>query len=185
MMTSTRLLSINNFRSIAQDKIYRVRQAFLASADAPVVVVGSAHKVGSTWLVNLLADLFFLPKLNIPPKLAGKKLKVDVPLEAMFEYLTSLRHACIHKTHAFPPKGLPLPLKSRLKLITVVRDPRDMLVSSAHYLANLPEHEGGWGASFRALPVKHRILRLINEGDYLLERLDAWVHTEGVIVDTI
>lgn len=181
MIISPSLSSFNNFRSVAQDKVYRVRQAFLASADAPIIVVGSAHKVGSTWLVNLLADLFFLPQLKIPSRLAGKKLKVDVPLEAIFEYLSSLRHSCIHKTHAFPPKGLPPSLKSRLKLITVVRDPRDMLVSSAHYLANLPEHEGGWGASFRALPVKQRILRLIDEGGFLLERLDAWAHTEGVI----
>jgi hypothetical protein len=181
MVTSPRIPSINNFRSIAQDKVYRVRQAFLASADAPIIVVGSAHKVGSTWLVNLLADLFLLPRLKIPSRLAGKKLKVDVPLEAMFEYLSSLRHSCIHKTHAFPPKGLPQLLKSRLKLITVVRDPRDMLVSSAHYLANLPEHEGGWGASFGALSVKQRILRLVDEGDFLLERLDAWAHAEGAI----
>lgn len=181
MITSLRLSSFNNFRSIAKDKVYRVRQVFLPSADAPIIVVGSAHKVGSTWLVNLLADLYLLPRLKIPSRLAGKKLKVDVPLEAIFEYLSAQRHSCIHKTHAFPPKCLPPPLKSRLRLITVVRDPRDLLVSSAHYLANLPEHEGGWGASFRILPVNQRILRLIDEGDFLLDRLDAWAHAEGVI----
>lgn len=181
MVTSFRLSSLNDFRSIVQDKVYRVRQAFVSSADDPVIVVGSAHKVGSTWLVNLLAELFLLPRLKIPSRLTGEKLKVDVPLEIIFQHLSSLRYSCIHKTHAFPPRELPASLKSRVRLITIVRDPRDLLVSSAHYLANLPEHEGGWGPSFRALPVKQRILRLINEGDFLLERLDAWAHAEGVI----
>ena len=145
MVTPFRLSSLNNIRSTSQDMVYRIRQAFLPSGEPLFIVVGSAHKVGSTWLVNLLSELFLLPRLRIPSKLVGTKLKVDVPLEEIFEYLSSLRNSCIHKTHAFPPKDLPPTLKSRLRLITIVRDPRDLLVSSAHYLANLSEHEGGWG----------------------------------------
>jgi len=164
-----------------RDRAYSAHQRVVPLPGNPILVVGSAHKVGSTWAVDLLSDLFRLPRLRVPPDLCEQRLAVDVPIENLFPLLSSKHRSVIHKTHALPPPHYPPKLGARIKLITITRDPRDLLVSAAHYLANLPESLGGWGPSFAALSVKERLLWLIEHGDFLLDRLDAWARQERAV----
>ncbi|MFC1605840.1 sulfotransferase domain-containing protein [Pseudomonadota bacterium] len=75
-----------------------------------------------------------------------------------------------------PPQSSP---PKWAKFVTITRDPRDMLVSAAFYLANLPEEKGGWGSGFGSLNIKSRLVRLIGEADFLRHRLQAWNNYPG------
>ena len=61
----------------------------------------------------------------------------------------------------------------------MTRDPRDVVVSSAFYLANLAESSGGWGEEFAALSVKERIAEILRNGGFLKSRLGAWNNVQA------
>jgi hypothetical protein len=81
----------------------------------------------------------------------------------------------VYKTHSFPlPEDYVSELADWVKFVTVIRDPRDVIVSSSFYLARLPEDQGGWGEDFLNLEVSERIMRIIENGDFLRLRLRDW-----------
>jgi hypothetical protein len=61
-----------------------------------------------------------------------------------------------------------------VQFLTVVRDPRDVVVSASFYLANLPVDQGGWGSEFCDLSEKERLLEVIENGGFLSTRLREW-----------
>ena len=71
---------------------------------------------------------------------------------ALCYYLKKYHGFYIFKSHS-PPISYELPpeLAGETKFVTIVRDPRDVLVSASFYLANLEEEKGGWGKEFRQL----------------------------------
>ena len=79
-----------------------------------------------------------------------------------------------------------------IKFLKMLRDPRDVIVSAATYLARLPIEQGGWG-KFSGLSEKEKILTLIRDGNFLLEELREWflcsfalsVRYEDLLVDGI
>ena len=96
---------------------------------------------------------------------------MDIDLDAIIAGAEAPRGTYILKSHSHPPVNPPPPW---VKLITMTRDPRDVIISSAFYLANIPVESGGWGDAFAALSDKDRIAAIIENGDFLRSRLRAW-----------
>jgi hypothetical protein len=163
-----------SFQQSFRECVYALHQRVAPLPGKPIIVVASAHKVGSTWVVRLLSDMFHVPRLRIPKGLYAQSAAAEIPIEHLFNVFGEQHYARIHKTHSFPPRYCTDEFCSRIKLVTVIRDPRDQLVSAAYYLANLHESQGGWGAAFSDNPIKVRLLQLIEEGDFLVDRLSAW-----------
>lgn len=64
-----------------RDRAYPAHQSLMPLKGDPVLVAGSTHKVGSTWVAYLLSDLFRLPRLRIPDHVCAQPLAVVVPIE--------------------------------------------------------------------------------------------------------
>ena len=98
-------------------------------------------------------------------------------VEGAMDYVAALRGARIFKTHSYPVETW----ADHVKFISIFRDPRDVLVSSAFYLANIPEERGGWGEAFAASSPQQRLIRLIRDGEFCISRLERWYRTPGVL----
>lgn len=142
-----------------------------------LVIIASPHKVGSTWLYGMLAELCGYLPLRPPASVSASqpgRLAVDIELDELLAGLRLRPGGHVFKSHAFPPSGDAAALPAWLKCVTIIRDPRDVLVSSSFYLAKLPEAQGGWGPEFAAQGATERLLRLIERGGFLRDRLRAW-----------
>ncbi len=141
------------------------------------VIIGTAHKVGSTWLRRLVADAGGYHGYSVPKSLVEKHPQepaVDIDLRELLEAPLPAGRTIV-KSHSFPPpESFVSELPRWIKFITMVRDPRDVVVSASFYLARLPVAKGGWGADFRALSEPERLVHLIEEGSFLSSRLRAW-----------
>lgn len=137
------------------------------------LVVAGAHKVGSTWVYKMIKDLHIFRELPLPPRYRSdvgnySLIGLDRPgIEEYFERRSGLR---IYKSHSPPPSWDP---GSKVRFITVIRDPRDVVISNIYYLANLPLHLGGW-PEMRNLPTSERIARYLDRGVFDLKLLEAW-----------
>jgi hypothetical protein len=93
------------------------------------------------------------------------------------EFLTKIRGYKIFKSHSYPvQEGLP----SKIKFVTIYRDPRDVIVSSIFFLAYLEEEKGGWGEQFRKLTEQERIISFVEKGEFCISRLEEWFKAPGV-----
>lgn len=144
-----------------------------------VVVVGSAHRVGSTWLFNMLRDLGCLRNAihEVPADLHG--YGALRPGAIGYGWLAGVHGWAIIKGHADPPTAAEAGLA---RFVTIQRDPRDVLVSASFYRARQPVAQGGWGDEFRALSPAARIERLLlDPNPTLLTELKHWYRTPHAI----
>jgi len=110
-----------------------------------VLVLSSAHKVGSTWIFNVLKYYFDLKRRQIPEKLRKRVTNpwiIDLQKDESIEWLAQLKGKYIIKSHTMLPNNTKQ-LKN-IEFITVMRDPRDLMISSIYYLSNLESEKGGW-----------------------------------------
>jgi hypothetical protein len=110
-----------------------------------ILVLSSAHKVGSTWVFNVLKHYFDLKRRQIPEKLRKRVANpwiIDLQKDESIEWLAKLKGNYIIKSHTMLPDNIQQ-LKN-IEFITVMRDPRDLMISSIYYLANLEPEKGGW-----------------------------------------
>jgi len=147
-----------------------------SSLEKLILIVGSAHRVGSTWLFNILKNIgYFNYNVNVIPKRffemgTGILLLNDAEV---FKYLTALTGRFIFKSHSYPITSE----VKHIKFLTILRDPRDVLVSNSFYLARLGEKLGGLGEKYRSLSYPERILYLIKEEEFIISRLEQWYRT--------
>jgi LPS sulfotransferase NodH len=136
-----------------------------------VIVVGTSHRVGSTWLYQMLRDMTHcrLGRRKAPAEFL--RFGTLILEQKVYEYLRQLKGHYIFKSHSLPPKS-ETQAKSAT-FVSIYRDPRDVLVSASFYLAHLEEEKGGWGQAFQALPISERIRVLIERSDLLTE-LEQW-----------
>ena len=136
------------------------------------VVVGSGHKVGSTWLLRLIRDACGLEPGTVPAELTWTgPIRLDLPEAA--GVLAAAEGRRIFKAHA----SAPLSRFPGIRVVSIHRDPRDVVVSTAAYLSWLPVEQGGKGEAFAALPLSGRIREIIGD-EYFLDRLEQW-HASG------
>ena len=153
-----------------------------------IVVIASAHKVGSTWLFDLITDLGSYQKAS-PPKQFRETGTLVLDDDALLYYMRFIRGKKIFKSHSYPPSFI---FDDSVKIISIFRDPRDIVISSIFYLANLRPELGGWGETFRLMSEKERIIHFIKKGEFCLSRLEKWwdydralnVKYEGLLKNT-
>jgi Sulfotransferase domain len=155
-------------RSVAQTVGRRVRGERL------VVVLGSAHRVGSTWLTQMLEDLigfeYEFEYRRVPKACRGYSTTIALEAPETRDFLERARGFRFFKTHSLldweeiPP---------HVKFVSVYRDPRDMLVSTAFHMAAMSEEEGGFPPELTGLSVRDQLLHLMDV-DYFLGRLEHW-----------
>jgi hypothetical protein len=141
-------------------------------SEGNIIVVGSAHKVGSTWLYRLIADSLGLKTGGLPKHLnTGSDTLVLEHADAP-EFLNGLAGRWIFKAHSFGDLG-----RFRgVRFLSIYRDPRDVVVSTAFYLSWLTVEQGGKGPGFSALPVQERLRTIIHD-EYFLRKLEEWFHS--------
>ena len=138
------------------------------------VIVATAGRVGSTWTCNLLSAVGLKPGLRVMPREyvdRNNTLIVDKTALALLEVESFLTW---YKSHSLPPEDYLPEAHPTIRFVTILRDPRDVLVSAADYLAWLDVGLGGKGRDFAALSETDRILKLIEEGDWFLDSLERW-----------
>jgi hypothetical protein len=140
-----------------------------------LIVIGSSHRVGSTWLYEMLRDLAHCsPGITYIPQEWNKFGALLLTPES-YQFLNTLPGQHIFKTHSLPPVS---ETQARCAhFISIYRDPRDVLVSHSFYVAALPDHQGG-EAYFRELTIQDRIKLLIQgRKANLLTELQQWFRT--------
>jgi len=139
-----------------------------------IVIVGTAHKVGSTWLFNMVRDLGQF-KNDLLPREFMHSATIETDDPQVFHQLMKHYGHSIYKTHSYPISyALKPEAATAVRFLSMYRDPRDVIVSASFYLANLDPNEGGWDAEYRSLPTPRRIEQVIERGGFLLGRLSAW-----------
>lgn len=144
----------------------------VSDAKKQLVIVGSAHRVGSTWLYSMLKDIgCFDSGTDLIPKKYDEYGTIVLKDPEVFKYLNRLNGRFIFKSHSYPVIS---EIAKDIKFVTVIRDPRDVIVSNSFYLAHLDPEKGGRDQSFRELSNVGRIKRLIGDGEFILSRLEQW-----------
>jgi hypothetical protein len=138
------------------------------------VVVATAGRVGSTWTCNLLSAVGLKPGLRVMPREYVDRNNTLILGKAALALLEVESFLTWYKSHSLPPADYLPGEHPTIRFVTILRDPRDMLVSAADYLAWLDVGLGGKGRAFAQLPEAERILTLIEEGDWFLDSLERW-----------
>ena len=155
------------------------------------VIVATAGRVGSTWTCNLLSGVGVKPGHRLLPVEYLDKNSTLIIDKAAVALLEAEPFLTWYKSHSLPPADYLPAEHPTVRFVTILRDPRDMLVSAADYLAWLDVKVGGMGPAFAALPEADRILQLIEKGDWFLNSLESWqawpyaiqLHYEDLIRD--
>lgn len=173
---------INKLSShIKYELLYNSNRLLSKSKNKPTsVIVSSAHKVGSTWLVKILRDLYIFKYANIPLEFrsSAKNAKLlSLQNANTYKYLTQLNENYLFKSHCQPPSWK---RDNKIRLVTVFRDPRDMAVSNIFYLSNLDENLGGW-KEMKDKSYKERLFLYLDKATYDLELLEKWYSHKDTI----
>jgi hypothetical protein len=147
----------------------------LSNPSGRVVIISSAHKVGSTWLFNMVADLGNMRRIRPPAQFndAGTLIIDHGGLSSYFKFLYG---NAIFKSHSNPPNREP---DDNVRIVNIYRDPRDVIVSNIFYLTKLEPHLGGWNEDFRAMDEIEQIKYFIVNGDFSLSKLEKWSDFDG------
>ena len=138
-------------------------------------LVASGQKVGSTWLYDILSSLTYFKIKNIDynsTEFAKAKGGFSLgPGLKSYNFLTSEKHATVIKTHGAPP--VEWSPNERVGIVSIHRDPRDVILSTINYLSWLSEDEGGWGSEFALLSTKDKFKKFM-QTDWHLQLLENW-----------
>lgn len=142
------------------------------------VLVGSAHKVGSTWLDQMLEDLlsprYSFEGMMIPKELRALGDAVDFSAGSAADFLKKLRGVWQFKSHC----DIHPAAAGQLKIVTVHRDIRDMCVSATHFCTSLGADQGGYAPRVQSMSFSDR-LQYELEREYNLKRAEYWWNFPG------
>jgi len=137
------------------------------------VIIASAHKVGSTWLHKILRDFYIYRYRRVPIEFRTSvynRWELSLGAPEVFEFLNNQTSRNIYKSHSLPPPWEPT---SSVKIITIFRDPRDIVISNIFYLANLDPKQGGW-RDLADMDTKSRIRRYLDKATFDIDLLEKW-----------
>lgn len=145
-----------------------------------VIVVASPHKVGSTWVYKILRDLTAFHEIFPSYKIFRELRKVRIPLDDLTDYFSNLKkgRGYLFKSHSLPPKVQ----IDDVYYISVIRDPRDLIVSLSNYVSHLPVKLGGWGEKFSKMDDRNKIIEVINKSDFIYELYSAWANYDNCLL---
>lgn len=143
----------------------------LSGGNSKAIVIGTAHKVGSTWIFKILKDMNYPGMaMYLAPAQYYSGGTINLQAEGISEYFNTLRIPMVLKTHSYPPKDhLP-----GVEKVSIYRDPRDVVVSTAYFLGNISEEAGGWGKEYSEKSTRDKILRFLQKSEWSVSRLEAW-----------
>lgn len=137
------------------------------------LIVAGAHKVGSTWVYKMIKDLNVFREWPVPITYRSNRKNhglIGLHKKGVEEYFNNTRGFKLYKSHSEPPAWAP---GDKVRFITVIRDPRDVVISNIFYLQNLAPELGGW-SDLISLPLKARIGKYLEKAVYDLELLENW-----------
>lgn len=139
-----------------------------------IIIIATPHRVGSTWLFKMVKQLASCQTERIPQATFEKMgiIRLDDP--SLYEFLSRKGGYYIYKSHSLPRDISENLIDPKIKYISVLRDPRDVIVSCSFFLAWLDESLGGWGPKFRMLNEHERILTIIRDNESLFLELKGW-----------
>ena len=142
-------------------------------------VVVSAHKVGSTWLTNILRIYYECIEKDVPKPYRQIDCipgLVDLNAEGVTDYFKSLSTIQVLKSHCYPP-DYDANVWSAADIFYIYRDPRDIAVSNAYYLSNLSADMGGW-LKLKDMSIDERLICYLEESYHDLRLLEHWFKNE-------
>ena len=150
------------------------------SDEKVVIVVASPHKVGSTWVYKILRELTAFNDIFPPYRIFKELRKVKIPLDDLLDYFSSLKKGkgYLFKSHSLPPKSV----RKDVFYISVIRDPRDLMVSMSKYVSHLPVELGGWGKEFSKLDERNKLIEVINKSDFIFDLYNAWANYDNCLL---
>lgn len=169
---------------VGEKALVKARQSIIKPMAVPkdlVIVLCSGHRVGSTWINNIMlnmgincpvVDRAFRPQPHM-------EMLLDIRGPEIRKYLEGLKGIQFFKSHSPAPEWLSACDSSKVRFVTVVRDPRDVVVSLSHYQASLPVENGGVEA-FKEMSVKDRIKNILKYGIGELDLIESWLGLRGV-----
>jgi len=145
-----------------------------------VIVVASPHKVGSTWIYKILRYLTAFHDIFPPYKIFKEYKKVKIPLDDLLDYFSNLKKGkgYLFKSHSLPPKST----DEDIFYITVIRDPRDLIVSMSSYVSHLPVEKGGWGEVFAKKSDRDKIIEVIDKSDFIYDLYNEWANYDNCLL---
>lgn len=153
--------------------LMRKTLGFLRNEKPITAIVATAPKVGSTWLVKLLRDLYMFNHAVLPDEVrpaTGQGKLIDLRADATEDFLNALSENYIIKSHSHPPHWTP---QDNIKFISIFRDPRDVVISLIFFLANISTDVGGW-PELNEMDSKERIKHYLNKDIGVIEKLELW-----------
>ncbi len=165
------------FGMIAGTMYHNARSLFnktikIENSQKLVIIVVSPHKVGSTWVYKILREMTYFHDIFPPLKIFKEYRKVRIPLDELIPYFDTLKKGkgYLFKSHSHPPNVCP----DYMRLVTVIRDPRDVFVSMTNYVSNIPKELGGWGIEYANKSKKQQLLELIENSDFMYDLFYSW-----------
>jgi len=124
----------------------------------------------------MLCDSLGVQRLATVPEIHRENRNIDVLIDlgstGALDYIHALDSAAVFKSHSVCPDRIDeYNRRNDTYVFTIVRDPRDALVSMCFYVEAIPDGEGGH-SELRSLPVPERMLRLIQWGE--LGLFESW-----------
>jgi hypothetical protein len=145
-----------------------------------VVVLGSGHGVGSTWLTQMLEDLVRFEHefgyRRVPKTCRRNTVSIDLAAPEARAFLEAARGYRLFKAHSSLGPGA---LGGHVKFISVYRDPRDVVASNVFHLTSLGHRNGGFKPEMAARSTHDKVLRILDR-EYFLDRLEYWFRSDGV-----
>jgi len=137
------------------------------------LIVAGAHKVGSTWVYKMIKDLNVFREWPVPLTYRSNRKNhglIGLHTRGVEAYFNETRGFKLYKSHSEPPAWT---LEDKVRFITVIRDPRDVVISNIFYLENLAPELGGW-ADLKNISLSARIGKYLEKAVYDLELLEKW-----------
>lgn len=186
MKSTVKNLVPPKYRMMLGTYLYNLRRVIkpqikLGRSDKVIIVIASPHKVGSTWLFKIIKDLTGFRDIFPPFRTFKEYRKVRIPLDNLEPYFSQLKgggRGYIFKSHSAPPTTS----NDGIFYVTVIRDPRDIMVSMSHYVSTLPVELGGWGVEFSAKNDRDKLKEVIERSDFIFNLFQLWSKYENCLL---
>jgi hypothetical protein len=144
------------------------------------IIVSSPPKVGSTWLVKILCNLVGVKGAHAVPEEYRENPKtpsiIGLNAPSVQDYLVGLAGPAVFKSHSLCPDwAAKQNCADDIYFFTILRDPRDALVSLTFHLTNTKSDH-----PIAALSTRDRLLWILEKRNYDIGLYESWTNAKNV-----